>query len=77
MSPFAQLAPLFEEFHQLIDEVRTAPRLAHDRLGQRHRRGVVLIDQAQCQLATLIKRERLERDITLISRENATTLRTQ
>ena len=64
---FAQLASLLEVFHQLVDEVRTAPRLADDGLGQRHRRGIVLTDQPQCQLPPLIECERLEGDFAVIA----------
>ncbi len=64
---FAQLASLIEVFHQLVDEVRTASRLAHDCLGECHRGGIVLTDQPQRQLSPFSERERLEGDLALVA----------
>ena len=74
---FAQLASFLQVFHQLVDEVRTAPRLADDGLGQRHRRWIVLTDQPQRQLASLSECERLEGDFAVIAAGRAVALGAQ
>ena len=52
-TPFGQVPPFPEVFHQFIYEVRAASRLAYNGIGEHDGRFIVLADQSQSQFPGL------------------------